>query len=297
VDIIENRYRMIIEPERSGKSISDVCIAFGVSRATWYKWKRRYDAHGIDGLKNQSRKPHNIKNLKVTEELEKLVLELRLNNRFGPMRIRFRLKRKYGVSLGTKTIYNLLKRHKLNVLAVKLKRKYKRFEMKHPNELVQMDTKGPFYLKASRTKHYFIHVIDDCSRKVVSKWCNRRTSEAALSVLKEWVKLHGKPNKVMHDGGTEFTSTDFKNFLILNGIKDKQIPKGYPQEQGKVEAYNKIVISEFLQIEELKDEKDGAEKYESFVNSYNYEREHGGINGMTPAEKFMKCLKQPLLIH
>ena len=297
MDIIENRYRMIIEPERSGKSISDVCIAFGVSRATWYKWKRRYDTYGIDGLKNQSRKPHNIKSLKVTEELEKLVLELRLNNRFGPMRIRFRLKRKYGVSLGTKTIYNLLKRHKLNVLAVKLKRKYKRFEMKHPNELVQMDTKGPFYLKASRTKHYFIHVIDDCSRKVVSKWCNRRTSEAALSVLKEWVKLHGKPNKVMHDGGTEFTSTDFKNFLILNGIKDKQIPKGYPQEQGKVEAYNKIVISEFLQIEELKDEKDGAEKYESFVNSYNYEREHGGINGMTPAEKFMKCLKQPLLIH
>lgn len=288
---------MIIEPERSGKSISDVCIAFGISRETWYKWKRRYDVYGVDGLKNQSRKPHNIKNVKVTEELEKLVLELRLNNRFGPMRIRFRLKRKYGVSLGTKTIYNLLKRHKLNVLAVKLKRKYKRFEMKHPNELVQMDTKGPFYLKASRTKHYLIHVIDDCSRKVVSKWCNRRTSEAALSVLKEWVKLHGKPNKVMHDGGTEFTSTDFKNFLILNGIKDKQIPKGYPQEQGKVEAYNKIVIAEFLQIEELKDEKDGAEKYESFVNSYNYEREHGGINGMTPAEKFMKCLKQPLLIH
>ena len=288
---------MIIEPERSGKSISDVCIAFGISRETWYKWKRRYDVYGVDGLKNQSRKPHNIKNVKVTEELEKIVLELRLNDRFGPMRIRFRLKRKYGVSLGTKTIYNLLKRHKLNVLAVKLKRKYKRFEMKHPNELVQMDTKGPFYLKASRTKHYFIHVIDDCSRKVVSKWCNRRTSEAALSVLKEWVKLHGKPNKVMHDGGTEFTSTDFKNFLILNGIKDKQIPKGYPQEQGKVEAYNKIVIAEFLQIEELKDEKDGAEKYESFVNSYNYEREHGGINGMTPAEKFMKCLKQPLLIH
>jgi hypothetical protein len=37
----------------------------------------------------------------------------------------------------------------------------------------------------------------------------------------------------------------------------------------------------------LKDEKDGAEKYKSFVNSYNDEREHGGINGMTPAEKFM----------
>ena len=288
---------MIIEPECSGKTVSDVCIAFGVSRETWYKWKRRHDAYGIDGLKNQSRKPHNIKYGKVTEELEKIILELRLNSRFGSRRIKFRLKRKYGVSLGTKTIYNLLKRHKLNVLSVKLKRKYKRFEMKHPNELVQMDTKGPFYLRGSRSKHYFIHAIDDCSRKVVSKWCNRRTSEEALSVLKEWVELHGKPIKVMHDGGKEFTSNKFKNFLILNGIMDKQIPKGYPQEQGKVEAYNKIVIAEFLEVEESIDEKDGAEKYESFVNSYNCEREHGGINGMTPAEKFMKCLKQPIMIH
>ena len=81
----------------------------------------------------------------------------------------------------------------------------------------------------------------------VSKWCNRRTTEEA------GVKLDGKPIKVMHDGGTEFTSADFRNFVILNGIKDKQIPKGYPQEQGKVEAYNKIVIAEFLQVEELID--------------------------------------------
>ena len=49
--------------------------------------------------------------------------------------------------------------------------------------------------------------------------------------------------KVLHDGGgKEFTSTIFKNYLRFHGIKDKQIPKGYPQEQGKVEAYNKIVI-------------------------------------------------------
>jgi transposase len=155
MNIIENRYRMIIEPERSGKTISDVCIAFGVSRETWYKWKGRYDTSGIDGLKNQSRKPHNIKNVKVTEELEKLILELRLNNRFGPRRIRFRLKRKYEVSLGTKTIYNLLKRHKLNVLFVKLKRKYKRFEMKHPNELVQI-YKRPF-LPKMLTKYTLFH--------------------------------------------------------------------------------------------------------------------------------------------
>ncbi|MFZ0511875.1 MAG: hypothetical protein WAM14_09735 [Candidatus Nitrosopolaris sp.] len=58
-----------------------------------------------------------------------------------------------------------------------------------------------------------------------------------------------------------------------------------------MEAYNKIVVAEFREVEELIDEKEGAEKYESFVNSYNYGREHGGINEMTPVEKFMKCFK------
>ena len=101
----------------------------------------------------------------------------------------------------------------------------------------------------------------------------------------------------MHDGGKEVASNKFKNFLSISGIKDKQIPKGYPQEQCKVEVYNKIVIAEFLQEEEMIDEKDGAKKYNSFVNSYNYKREHSGIKGMTLVEKFMKCLRQPILIH
>ena len=43
--------------------------------------------------------------------------------------------------------------------------------------------------------------------------------------------------------------------------------------------------------------KDGIEKYESFGNSYNYERKRGGINRMTPSEKFMKSLRQPILIR
>jgi transposase len=51
MDIIENRYKMIIESEHSGRTISDICTAFGVSRQTWYKWKRRYNVYGIDGLK------------------------------------------------------------------------------------------------------------------------------------------------------------------------------------------------------------------------------------------------------
>ena len=55
----------------------------------------------------------------------------------------------------------------------------------------------------------------------------------------------------MHDNGKQFTSTIFKRFLDHNNIKDKPIPKSYPQLQGKVEAYNKIVKNEFISGEDI----------------------------------------------
>ena len=39
--------------------------------------------------------------------------------------------------------------------------------------------------------------MQQCTRKVVSKWCNRRDSEEALSVLQGWIELYGKPMKMM----------------------------------------------------------------------------------------------------
>ncbi|HZE77860.1 MAG TPA: hypothetical protein VE089_04855, partial [Nitrososphaeraceae archaeon] len=46
--------------------------------------------------------------VKVTEELEKIILELRLNNKFGPRRIRFRLKRKFGVRFIIMIVSNVM---------------------------------------------------------------------------------------------------------------------------------------------------------------------------------------------
>ena len=53
----------------------------------------------------------------------------------------------------------------------------------------------------------------------------------------------------MHGNGKQFTSKMFRHFLVLNQINDKQIPNSYPQLQGKIEAYNKIVKNEFLAVE------------------------------------------------
>ena len=158
--------------------------------------------------------------------------------------------------------------------------------------MVQMDILGPFYIRQSSARNYIISCIDDCSRKVASKWCERKRSIDVLDVLEEWIMINGKLKKIMHDNGKQFTSKMFKRFLEHNNIGDKPIPNSYPQLQGKVEAYNKIVKNEFLAVEDISSRDDGKLRYDMFVKAYNDKREHGGINGLTPSEMFLQTFNR-----
>ena len=149
-----------------------------------------------------------------------------------------------------------------------------------------MDILGPFYLANSTQKNYCISCEDDCSRKTVSILSERKRSVDVLDVLEDYSVENGKPHKVMHNNGRQFTSKIFKHFLEKNDIKDKPIPKGYPQLQGKIEAYNKRIKNEFLKIENISNIEDGKRMYSMFVKAYNEEREHGGINGHIPSQMF-----------
>jgi len=274
--------------EWTGETVTNICARYQVSRKSYYKWKDRYLENGINSLQDKSRKPYNIQPRKVTKELEQEILDLRITKRFGCNRIRFRLKRLKEISFSTKTIYKILKRHGLNILECKIKnRKWKRFAMKKLNQMVQMDILGPFYLENSAQKNYFISCEDDCSRKVTSEWSERKKSIDVLDLLEDYIVENGKPNKVMHDNGKQFTSKIFRRFLQRNNIKDKSIPARYPQLQGKIEAYNKIVKNEFLAVENIFDVEEGKKMYSMFVKAYNEEREHGGINGYTPSQMFL----------
>ena len=288
---IRTKFNLIHEKEWIGDTISNICKRYGVSRKTYYKWNNRYKQKGIEGLLDVSKRPHNIIYKKIAPELEETILDLRLTKRFGCNRIRFRLKRIIGISLSTRTIYKILKRHCLNILRCKAKiRGYKRFVMKHPNDMLQMDILGPFYLSNSSQRNYIISCLDDCSRKVASRWSERKRSVDVLNVLEDWIMINGKPRKIMHDNGKQFTSRIFKHFLVHNHIKDKRIPNSYPQLQGKIEAYNKIVKNEFLALEDILNIDDGKQRYDMFVKAYNETREHGGINGLTPSEMFLQRL-------
>ncbi len=221
---IERRYNLIHEKEWTGETVSIICKRYGTSRKTYYKWKNRYKQKGIDGLSDLSKRPHNIKYRKVTSEIQETILDLRLTKRFGCNRIKFRLKRTIGLSLSTRTIYKVLNRHGLNILKCKAKIIYKRFAMKHPNDMVQTDILGPFYLSNSSERNYIISCLDDCSRKVASRWSERKRSVDVLNVLEDWIINNGgKPKTVMHDNGKQFTSKIFKHFLVHNHVSNQPL--------------------------------------------------------------------------
>ena len=67
--------------------------------------------------------------------------------------------------------------------------------MKHPNDMVQMDILGPFYIHQSSARNYIISCIDDCSRKVTSKYSERKRSIDVLDVLKSGLWLMESPRK------------------------------------------------------------------------------------------------------
>src|SRR6478609_6976912 len=118
----------------------------------------------------------------------------------------------------------------------------------------------------------------------------RKRTIDVINVLDDWIMNNGKPTTVMHDNGKQFASKVFRNFLENEPIKDKPIPKFYPQIQGKIEAYNKIVKNEFLAMEHIPNIGEGKLRYYMFVSAYNESREHEGIYGLTPSEMFLQKL-------
>jgi len=86
--------------------------------------------------------------------------------------------------------------------------------MKRPNDMLQMDILGLFYLSnSSQRNYYIISCLDDCPRKVASRWSERKRSVDVLNVLEDGIMINGKPKKIMHDNGKKFTSRIFRHFL------------------------------------------------------------------------------------
>ena len=114
-----------------------VCRHCGISRPTLRKWVKRYQQAGIDGLQNQSKKPHSSPNKKTNQQIEKWIISLRSDRNLGARRIQSELIRLHQCHLALATIHKILSKYQVKpIKKLRRKKRYKRYSRPIPGDRV-----------------------------------------------------------------------------------------------------------------------------------------------------------------
>jgi len=295
--IFEQRLLMLQKLFKEEAPVTRISREFGVSRKTFYKFKQRFEAEGVIGLKDRSRAPHQ-RPRKISSLVEETIVELRcLHPDFGPVRLQAEL-RNLGLDPPShQGIQNVLVRHHLNGWNATQKREYRRFERSSPNELWQLDTKGFFIIK-DWGKVFPLNVLDDHSRFCIA--CQPHPFERTayiLDTLEKSFALYGKPQYLMTDNGTWFAHRSGALTRVQMFLKDLEIGHIHtgirrPTTIGKVERFHRTLNEELIKKFRFKDLEDAKEAFEAYRYYYNYQRPHQALGNLPPISRYKFVQRQ-----
>ena len=292
VTMAELRLDVLTEPLRTGETVAGVCRRYGISRDTYYRYRRRYLAEGLAGLEDQSRRP-NSSPVKIPAQLELQIVEMRKGHpRWGARRIRTELTRAGIDPPAISTIHQVLVRNGLVAAQPPRRpRADKRFEREIANDLWQIDaTQIPL---GDSTKGWVVDLIDDHSRYLLTALAGpASTGELAWDAFETAASRYGLPRQVLSDNGLCFTGrlhgteVMFEKSLDDLGVEMINSAPYHPQTLGKLERFHRT-LKEWLRdegppfdLEHLQELLDG------FRFHYNRQRPHQGIGDATPAERY-----------
>lgn len=297
---IRHRLAVLHHAEEVTGNISATCRYYGISRQCFYKWLRRFEEHGEEGLRDGSSAPLRSPTATKTEVIGK-IMYLRQHYHFGPQKISMYLKRYHDVSISPSGVWRVLKRLELNRLPTSQRYKrhtqrWKRYEKPLPGHRVQVDVKFIEPLPGTRKKHYQYTAIDDCTRIRVLRIYPRNDQKTAIQFADYLLeKLPFRVEVIQTDNGAEFQGA-FHWHLLDRGIGHVYIKPATPRLNGKVERSHRIDAEEFYRMLDgvvIDDTELFNEKLAEWENFYNFDRPHGGLGGQTPYERLRQRTRTP----
>ena len=99
----------VLQQAADEENVSRVCRRFGLSRKSFYKWKRRRAVHGDAGLCDRPRTPRRSPRATAGEVVSK-ILYLRQHYHFGPGRIAAYLLRFHAIKIAISSVHRILTR-------------------------------------------------------------------------------------------------------------------------------------------------------------------------------------------
>jgi transposase len=142
MEIQDQRVRFVLTATLEERPFNALCAEFGISRPTGYEWLGRYREHCLAGIAERSRRPH-LSPSRTSEQLEARVVQLRRRYPdWGAGKLSVLLGRE-GVMMPKSTVHRILLRYDLVQAEDRHSQAPQHFERDRPNELWQMDFKGP----------------------------------------------------------------------------------------------------------------------------------------------------------
>jgi len=324
--IIQHKLSVLQLAEALG-NITQACKQRGVSRTQFYEYKRRFQTHGMEGLRDL---PPIAKNHPFTtppEVIDKIkALSMQHPSR-GCNYLEALLKAE-GHQVSFVTIQKILEKEGLGSrydrwLALEnkqasqpielngeqiafLEKQNPQFQERHvesskPGELLNQDTFFVGTLKG--VGRVYLHTVVDTFNSFAFGFLHvSKQPEAAVAVLYNDVLPFYKKHKIkveniLTDNGREYCGTEnhpYQIYLELNDIKHRRTKVRTPRTNGFVERFNRTMLDEFFRIkfrEKAYMTIDPLQTdFDIWLKFYNEKRPHQGYRNMgkTPLERFLE---------
>jgi transposase InsO family protein len=320
----------VLELAEALGNVSEACRRRDISRTQFYEYKRRFQTHGIEGLKDLP-PVHKSHPMTTPKEVQEKILALSLAHpAWGCNRISDQLKLE-GTSVSAPTVQNILNRSGIGSRyerwlkleqrtaerEIELSAEQVAFIEKHnpcfkerhvesscPGELLNQDTFFVGYLKGVG-KVYLHAVVDTYSSFAFGFLHVSKQPEAAVAVLHNealpfYAQRSLKVENVLTDNGREFCGGEghpYQIYLALNEIGHRTTKVKHPQTNGFVERFNRTVLDEFFRKAFRQKLYESVEALQQDLGDwlyyYNHERPHQGYRniGRRPIERIDEYLQ------
>jgi transposase InsO family protein len=288
----EHRLLILDTWRRSGLPAADFSTIVGIAKHTLYTWKKRFEQEGPAGLMDRPRGGR--KGSKLPELTKRTILMLKESNPdWGCQRISDMLVRGPALPASPTAVARVLKEAGYELEEVPTRRhpdKVRRFERARANQLWQTDL-FTFVLKRQNRRVYLVAFMDDHSRFVTGFGLHASQSTAlVLEVLRTAITSYGAPEEILTDNGTQYVTwrgkSAFTKELEKRGIRQVVASPRRPQTLGKIERFWGTLWRECIETAVFLDLADAQRRIGHFIDHYNFQRTHQGIDGLVPADRY-----------
>ena len=302
-------------------NVSEACRRRVISRTQFYEYKRRFQTHGIEGLKDLP-PVHKSHPMTTPREVQEKIVTLSLSRpAWGCNRVSTQLKLE-GISVSAPTVQNILNKEGLGTryerwLKLEEKTAQKEIELSaeqvafiekqnpcfrerhvessRPGEFLNQDTFFVGHLKGVG-KVYLHAVVDTYSSFAFGFLHVSKQPEAAVAVLHNealpfYTERGLEVESALTDNGREFCGSEghpYRIYLTLNEIRHRTTKVRRPQTNGFVERLNRTALDEFFREAFRKKLYESVEALQQDLDEwlfyYNRARPHQGYRN------FAACL-------